>query len=69
MKETLLQGGTPLQGPVQGPVISLEDVRKSFGGFELGPLDLKIEPGQLVAIVGPSIQTSQTQMATCSFHP
>ena len=54
MKETLLQGGTPLQGPAQGPVISLEDVRKSFGGFELGPLNLKIEPGQLVAIVGPS---------------
>ena len=50
MNETLLQGGTPLQWPV----ISLEDVRKSFGGFELGPLDLKIEPGQLVAIVGPS---------------
>ena len=56
MKEPLLlQGGTPLQEPViQGPVISLEDVRKSFGGFELGPLNLKIEPGQLVAIVGPS---------------
>jgi ABC-2 type transport system ATP-binding protein len=53
MKETLLQGGTPLKGPVQEPVISLEDVRKSFGGFELGPLNLKIEPGQLVAIVGP----------------
>ena len=38
MKETLLlQGGTPLKEPV----ISLEDVRKSFGGFELGPLNLK----------------------------
>jgi ABC-2 type transport system ATP-binding protein len=49
MKETPLLGGTPLKGPV----ISLGDVRKSFGGFELGPLDLNIEPGQLVAIVGP----------------
>ena len=39
---------------LQGPVISLGDVTKSIGGFELGPLDLKIEPGQLVAIVGPS---------------
>ncbi|HSL01271.1 MAG TPA: ABC transporter ATP-binding protein [Rubrobacteraceae bacterium] len=39
--------------PLRGPVISLEGVRKSFGGFELGPVDLQVEPGQLVAVVGP----------------
>jgi ABC-2 type transport system ATP-binding protein len=36
------------------PVISLRDVRKSYGGFELGPLDLEIEPGYVVAVVGPN---------------
>lgn len=36
----------------QTPVISLEDVRKSRGDFEIGPLDLSIEPGYVVAIVG-----------------
>ena len=36
------------------PVISLEDVRKSYGNFELGPIDLEVEPGHIVAIVGPN---------------
>jgi ABC-2 type transport system ATP-binding protein len=36
------------------PVISLRDVRKSYGGFELGPVDLEIEAGYVVAIVGPN---------------
>jgi len=37
------------------PVISLEDVRKSYGGgFELGPIDLEVEPGRIVAVVGPN---------------
>ena len=37
------------------PVISLEDVRKSYrGGFELGPINLEIEPGHIVAVVGPN---------------
>ncbi len=36
------------------PVISLQDVRKSFGDFEFGPIDLRIEPGHIVAIVGPN---------------
>ena len=37
----------------QRPVISLMDVRKSYGAFELGPIDLEIEAGYVVAIVGP----------------
>jgi len=37
----------------QRPVISLRDVRKSYGAFELGPINLEIEPGYIVAIVGP----------------
>ena len=37
------------------PVISLRDVRKSYGNyFELGPVDLAIEPGYVVAVVGPN---------------
>lgn len=37
------------------PVISLGDVRKSYrGGFELGPINLEVEPGHIVAVVGPN---------------
>lgn len=36
------------------PVISLEGAKKSYGGFTLGPLDLRIEPGYAVAVVGPN---------------
>jgi ABC-2 type transport system ATP-binding protein len=38
----------------QTPVISLRDVRKSYGNFELGPMDLRVEPGYVVAVVGPN---------------
>ena len=38
----------------QMPVISLNDVRKSYGAFELGPINLDIQPGFVVAIVGPN---------------
>ena len=41
--------------PLRSPVISLENVRKSHkGGFHLGPVDLAIEPGRIVAVVGPN---------------
>jgi len=36
------------------PVVSLRDIRKSYGTFELGPVDLAIEPGYVVAVVGPN---------------
>ena len=36
------------------PVISLEGVKKSRRDFELGPVDLRIEPGQVVAVVRPN---------------
>ena len=36
-----------------GPIISLRDVSKSYGAFELGPIDLDVEPGCVVAVVGP----------------
>jgi ABC-2 type transport system ATP-binding protein len=36
------------------PVISLKEVRKSYGTFELGPVDLTVEPGYVVAVVGPN---------------
>ena len=34
------------------PVISLEDVSKSYPAFELGPINLEVEPGLIVAVVG-----------------
>jgi ABC-type transport system involved in cytochrome c biogenesis ATPase subunit len=36
------------------PLISLTDVKKSYGSFELGPVDLEIEAGYVVAVVGPN---------------
>jgi ABC-2 type transport system ATP-binding protein len=37
------------------PLISLRDVRKSYSEyFELGPLDLEVEAGCVVAVVGPN---------------
>ncbi len=36
------------------PVISLREIRKACGSFELGPVDLEIEAGYVVAIVGPN---------------
>lgn len=39
---------------MERPVISLKDVRKSYGGFELGPVNLEVEPGYVVAVVGPN---------------
>ncbi|CAN5533680.1 MAG: ABC transporter ATP-binding protein [Rubrobacteraceae bacterium] len=39
---------------MERPVISLKDVRKSYGSFELGPVNLEVEPGYVVAVVGPN---------------
>jgi ABC-2 type transport system ATP-binding protein len=36
------------------PVISLAGVRKSYRGFDLGPINLEVEPGHIVAVVGPN---------------
>lgn len=36
------------------PVVSLQRVTKSYGNFKLGPVDLEIEPGYVVAVVGPN---------------
>ena len=44
------------------PVISLRDVRKSYGDFELGPIDLAIEPGYVVAVVSPNGGGKSTQL-------
>jgi ABC-2 type transport system ATP-binding protein len=40
--------------PRKTPAISLEGVKKSRGDFELGPVDLRIGPSQVVAVVGPN---------------
>ena len=45
------------------PVISLRDTRKSYGNcFELGPVELEIEPGYVVAVVGPNGSGKSTLM-------
>jgi ABC-2 type transport system ATP-binding protein len=36
------------------PVISLQNTTKSYGAFTLGPASLDIEPGYVVAIIGPN---------------
>jgi ABC-2 type transport system ATP-binding protein len=36
------------------PVLSLRGIRKAYGSFELGPIDLRVEPGYVVAVVGPN---------------
>ena len=41
-------------------VISLEGVKKTRGDFELEPVDLRIEPGQIVAVVGPNGSSKST---------
>lgn len=47
-------GGTPLSGPLQGAV-AVDDVHFSYGPRPvLDGLTLAIEPGQTVAVVGPS---------------
>lgn len=35
-------------------IISLKGVKKSYGSFDLGPVDLEVEPGYVVAVVGPN---------------
>lgn len=35
-------------------VISASGLTKSYGGFTLGPVDLQIESGYVVAVVGPN---------------
>ena len=41
--------------PLKRPVISLKGVRKTFrNNFELGPMDLTVEPGCIVAVLGPN---------------
>ncbi|MBA2692554.1 MAG: ABC transporter ATP-binding protein [Rubrobacter sp.] len=39
---------------MEHPVISLKDIRKSYGSFDLGPVNLEVEPGYIVAVVGPN---------------
>ena len=40
--------------PLKRPVISLKGVRKTYRTFELGPVDLTVEPGSVVAVLGPN---------------
>jgi ABC-2 type transport system ATP-binding protein len=45
------------------PMISLRAIRKSYGdNFELGPVDLAIEPGYVVAVVGSNESGKSTLM-------
>lgn len=39
---------------MEGRIIALEGVEKSYGNFTLGPVNLEIEPGYVVAVVGPN---------------
>ena len=35
-------------------IISLQGLRKTYEAFEIGPIDLDVQPGYVVAIVGPN---------------
>jgi ABC-type multidrug transport system ATPase subunit len=36
------------------PIVQTESLTKLRGRFKLGPLDLKVEPGEILGIMGPS---------------
>ncbi len=41
--------------PLKTSVISLENVRKSYKeGFQLGPVNLEVESGRIIAVLGPN---------------
>jgi putative pyoverdin transport system ATP-binding/permease protein len=59
LRSTALAPDAPIAPPAESltpPCIEFRDVRFKYdqeaGGFELGPLDFRIEPGQLVFIIG-----------------
>jgi ABC-2 type transport system ATP-binding protein len=45
---------------MSGHVLSLNKVVKSYGDFRLGPVNLAIEPGYVVAVVGPNSSGKST---------
>jgi ABC-2 type transport system ATP-binding protein len=58
--------------PLKIPVISLEGVKKTYrNNFELGPVDLTVEPGSVVAVVGPNGSGKSTliEMLMNLIHP
>lgn len=52
-------------------VLSLKGVTKTYPGFRLGPVDLRIERGYMVAVVGPNGSGKSTlfRMLTGLAHP
>jgi ABC-2 type transport system ATP-binding protein len=42
------------QRPAASPAARLSGLTKHFPGFQLGPLDLVLEPGTVIALVGPN---------------
>ena len=43
-------------------IIRIDGLRKSVGSFRLGPLDLRVEPGAIVGVVGPKDAGKTTLM-------
>lgn len=43
-------------------IVSFERVTKSYGDFQLGPVNIKIEPGYMIAVVGPNGSGKSTLM-------
>ena len=52
--ETKRMYSAPGESQTERPVITLQNVTKSFGNFTLGPLNVEVEPGYVVAVVGPN---------------
>lgn len=53
------------------PMLALEGVTKAYPGFRLGPVDLEIERGYIVAVVGPNGSGKSTlfRMLVQLVHP
>ncbi len=48
--------------PLKTPVISLKGAKKTYRNFELGPIDLRVESGCIVAVVGRNGSGKSTLM-------
>jgi len=44
------------------PILKLTDVKKSFRNFRLGPVSFELEPGKVLALVGPNGSGKTTTM-------